>query len=73
MGLLPMPAEFIRLATAFFLWSACSLVPFPLRAQNLRIGEPAPNFSLARADGSGDVRLSQFRGRRVVIFSWAAW
>lgn len=35
-------------------------------------GDFAPNFSLERADGSA-VRLSDFRGRPVVLNFWADW
>jgi thioredoxin-dependent peroxiredoxin len=33
----------------------------------LRIGDPAPDFELVGDDG-GKVRLSEFRGRRVVVY-----
>ena len=32
-----------------------------------KLGEPAPDFELDRYDGSGRVRLSQFRGDRPVV------
>ena len=35
-------------------------------------GEPAPDFELPTLDG-GSVRLSEFRGRPVVINFWASW
>ena len=34
---------------------------------------PAPRFSLPRLDGSGDVELSAFRGKAVVLNFWASW
>jgi len=37
-----------------------------------RVGELAPNFRVARLDGS-PVSLADFRGKRVVINSWASW
>ncbi|SRR6266568_1006176 len=37
-----------------------------------RVGDLAPNFRLARLDGS-PVSLADFRGRRVLIQSWASW
>lgn len=32
-----------------------------------KIGEPAPDFTLDRYDGSGTISLSQFRGARPVV------
>ena len=32
-----------------------------------KVGEPAPDFTLDRYDGSGTVSLSQFRGARPVV------
>lgn len=37
-----------------------------------RVGQLAPNFRLARLDGT-PVSLADFRGRRLVINSWASW
>jgi hypothetical protein len=37
-----------------------------------RIGNLAPNFRVARLDGS-PVSLADFRGKRVLIQSWASW
>jgi len=37
-----------------------------------RIGNLAPDFRLSKLDGSS-VRLSDFRGKRVLINSWASW
>ena len=42
-------------------------------AQGARIGEPAPDFTVASLDGRSTIRLSDFRGRRVLIFNWATW
>jgi hypothetical protein len=42
-------------------------------AGELKIGEPAPDFALPSLDGKRTVRLSDFRGRRVLIFTWASW
>jgi cytochrome c biogenesis protein CcmG/thiol:disulfide interchange protein DsbE len=36
-------------------------------------GRQAPDFTLARLDGSGPLALSQLRGRVVVLNYWAAW
>jgi cytochrome c biogenesis protein CcmG/thiol:disulfide interchange protein DsbE len=37
------------------------------------VGEPAPDFALPRLDGPGLVRLSDYRGRPVVVNFWASW
>jgi len=37
-----------------------------------RVGQLAPDFHVARLDGSL-VSLADFRGKRVVINSWASW
>ena len=36
------------------------------------VGDLAPNFRVARLDGS-PVSLADFRGKRVLIQSWASW
>jgi cytochrome c biogenesis protein CcmG/thiol:disulfide interchange protein DsbE len=37
------------------------------------VGKVAPDLTLRRLDGGGEVRLSQFRGRPVVLNFWASW
>ncbi len=37
-----------------------------------KVGQPAPGFELQTLDG-GTVRLSDFRGRPVVVNFWASW
>ena len=37
-----------------------------------RVGQLAPNFRLPKLDG-GTVSLADFRGKRVLIESWASW
>jgi peroxiredoxin len=37
------------------------------------LGSPAPDFRLPALDGRGEVRLSDFRGRPVVVNFWASW
>ena len=41
-------------------------------AQALRLGTQVPDFTLPTLDGK-QVRLSDFRGKRVVLFMWASW
>ena len=35
-------------------------------------GDPAPDFELPSLTG-GSVRLSDYRGKKVVLFMWASW
>lgn len=50
------------------------MAPLALPAQRVKIGARAPDFSLAVLDGgSTKVRLSQLKGRPVVISFWASW
>ncbi len=37
-----------------------------------RIGEEAPGFSLPGLDG-GRVNLSDYIGKRLIVFMWASW
>ncbi len=41
--------------------------------QTVKVGEPAPDFSVPLLDGKNTVRLGDFRGRRVLVFTWASW
>jgi Redoxin len=50
-----------------------SLAAQPVDGDRLpRVGELAPNFRIPLLDG-GTVSLSEFRGKRVLINSWASW
>ncbi len=42
-------------------------------AQKVKVGEAVPDFTVPLLDGQRTVRLSDFRGRRVLIFTWASW
>src|ERR671938_2075705 len=39
----------------------------------VKLGGPAPSFSLDRLDGSGKVDLAALRGKAVVPNFWASW
>ena len=45
----------------------------PGRAQKIKVGEPAPDFTVPSLDGTTTYRLSDFRGHRVLVFNWASW
>ncbi len=38
-----------------------------------KVGKPAPAFTAKRLDGRGDLSLTSFRGRPVVLNFWASW
>ena len=59
-------------------WPVFAIVPFePLwmsaRAGALHIGDAAPDFSLASADGGSTARLSSFRGRSPVVLIFGSY
>src|SRR5436190_289320 len=41
----------------------------PARAQELRVGDPAPNFKLPSTDGR-TYELSTFKGKQAVVLAW---
>ena len=38
----------------------------------VKIGDPAPDFCMQSLDGR-TIRLSDYRGKRVLLFVWASW
>lgn len=56
----------LLLLLAYGFWTDPRIVPSPL------VGGPAPNFTLTLLDGK-EVRLSDLRGRPVVVNFWASW
>ena len=38
----------------------------------VNVGDEAPDFTLPSLDG-GEVRLSDYRGKKLVLFMWASW
>jgi cytochrome c biogenesis protein CcmG/thiol:disulfide interchange protein DsbE len=42
-------------------------------AGRAEVGSPVPDFVLPALDGEGEVRLSDFRGRPVILNFWASW
>ena len=51
------------------LWAAA---PAPVLAARAKVGKPAPDATVTRFDKS-QIRLSQLRGKVVVINHWATW
>ena len=58
----------VMLALLIFAMNPCSGL-----AQTLKIGEPAPKFSVKLLHGGRTIHLGDFRGRRVLVFAWASW
>jgi hypothetical protein len=57
---------------------AMMLVPFePMwnvaRGGTLRVGDPAPDFTLPTADKASEMRLSSFRGRMPVVLVFGSY
>jgi len=55
----------------FLLAAAVALPALPARAA-VRVQQPAPDFTLQRAEG-GNLRLAEQRGQVVLINFWASW
>ena len=41
-------------------------------AYQLNLGEPVPDFTLAALDEHA-VKLSDYRGKKLLVFMWASW
>jgi hypothetical protein len=66
------PPERFGQVMRHFPMPAMLIVPFETmwnvaRGGALHVGDPAPDFTLPRTDHSGDVTLSSYRGRPVVL------
>jgi hypothetical protein len=64
-------SQFRDLVLAAFV--AILVCPALSLAQPVKVGEPAPDFAVPSLDGQRTIRLSDFRGRRLLIFTWASW
>ena len=57
---------------ALMAWGLLNNESVTSRSGILRVGKPAPDFTLPLLDG-GELALSQYQGRPVVINFWASW
>ena len=44
----------------------------PTAQHMVKVGDAAPDFALSSLDGE-EVKLSDYRGKRLVLFMWASW
>ena len=42
------------------------------KANVVNVGESAPDFTLSSLDGR-QVSLSDYRGKKTIVFMWASW
>jgi peroxiredoxin len=60
-------------ALALVMLAIFAVKPRNALAHGLQVGEPAPDFAVQLLRGDRIIHLSDFRGRRVLIFAWASW
>jgi len=64
-------SQTIRVAVLLFTLAALSITACDREHPPVRIGSPAPEFTLT--DGAQSVNLSRLRGHTVVLNLWATW
>lgn len=74
----PAPGSFIQpltaLLVAFLLvTSAAAQEPSVPRQYQAAVGEPHPDFVLPRIDNGQPLRLSDYRGQKVLLIHFASW
>jgi len=62
-----MPALYYRL-----LFLVLCLLPFTLNAETL-VSQPAPDFSVSRLNGDGQINLAEMKGKVIYLDFWATW
>ena len=67
--------KFMRYAPAPVVWGTLPAQRMWLwaRAGDLKVGDPAPNFTLPLQNGKGEVTLSSFRGKRPVVLVFGSY
>ncbi|MGH9696574.1 MAG: peroxiredoxin family protein, partial [Bryobacteraceae bacterium] len=62
----------VSLAIGALLWSCSGSQPFNAEARPVKDRKPAADFTLRDANGSA-VKLSDYRGKVVLLNFWATW
>lgn len=62
-----MPAQYYR-----FLFLVLCFLPLTLNADTL-ISKPAPEFSVSRLNGDGQINLADLKGKVIYLDFWATW
>jgi peroxiredoxin Q/BCP len=58
-------------AAQIFLLTTCMAIPSLSAAAGVKVGDPAPQFSLPGSDGNS-YSLTSYRGKQVVVLAWFA-
>ena len=56
-------------ALVFAMAVAAGLAAVPATAADLKVGDPAPDFTLQATDGK-TYKLSDFKGKQAVVLAW---
>jgi hypothetical protein len=62
----------VGLTTAVMIWCS-TYVTFAAEAYTPRVGEPHADFMLPRIDNGHPIKLSDLRGKRVLLIHFASW
>lgn len=50
-----------------------SFVERTMKLKAVQVGQPAPDFSIPSVDGKSTIKLSDFKGKYVLLDFWASW
>jgi cytochrome c biogenesis protein CcmG, thiol:disulfide interchange protein DsbE len=70
LGAQALSVAFVAALLALLVWK---VVAEERGAEPIAVGDPAPDFTLPRLDGSGELSLASLRGQPVVLNFWASW